>query len=225
MSAPGTAIRSRPAVGSGPAPVSPPGRQRQRPWIVLGVLLVVGCSLAFALAALRIGDRRPVLVVARAVPAGQVLADADLAEVRIAAGEGVRPVPGSQRSQVVGRTAAVPLLAGSLLTMEQVGPASTLAAGDAVVGLALKPGQFPPGLAPGARVRVIDAGGPSGSPSPTTSGDAAVARSAMVLAVSAPGVDGSATTVVSVKTSSAEADRVVVASAAGRAALVLLPPS
>lgn len=224
MSAQTTSTRARTAtrasVGLSPAT----GRRRQRPWVVAGVLLVVGCALVFALASLRLGDRRPVLAVARAVPAGQVLADADLTEVRIAAGEGVRVVPASERRRVVGRPAAVPLVPGSLLTMTQVGPSSTLAAGEAVVGLALKAGQFPSGLAPGARVRVIDTGAPAAAVT-TPVGDAgsAVARTATVVAVSSPGADGSATTVVSVKVNLAEADKVAVAAAGGRATLVLLP--
>lgn len=220
-----TSARPRPSVRTSPASAPPPVRHRQRPWIVAGVLLVVGCSLAFAIASLRVGGREPVLAVARSVPAGQVLTSADLNEVRIAAGDGLRPVPAAQRGKVIGRTAAVPLVAGSLLTMEQVGPASTLASGEAVVGLALKPGQFPPGLAPGARVRVIDTGGNAtgGSSSLTADAGSALARTATVLGVSDPGVDSSGTTVVSVKASSAEADRVAVAAAAGRAALVLLP--
>jgi hypothetical protein len=144
--------------------------------------------------------------------------------VRVSIGDGVRAVPAWQRRQVVGRPAAVPLVPGSLLTMGQVGPPSALAPGEAVVGLALKAGQFPPGLAPGARVRVVDTGAPASAVT-TPAGDSgiAVARSATVLAVAAPGSDGSSATVVSVKLASAEADRVAVAAAAGRAALVLLP--
>ena len=223
MSATTATARPRPARRPG-SDISLPSRRRQRPWIVAGVLLVVGCALVFALASMRIGDRRPVLAVARAVPAGQVLTDTDISEVRIAAGDGIRPVPASQRRQVVGRTAAVPLVAGSLLTMGQVGPPSALAAGEAVVGLALKPGQFPPGLAPGARVRAIDTGAAStASASPSGDAGAVLARTAVVVAVSPPGMDGSATTVVSIKAASAEADRVAVAAAGGRAALVLLP--
>jgi len=223
VSATTTTARPRPVPRPG-SDMPLPSRRRQRPWIVAGVLLVVGCALVFALASMRIGDRRPVLAVARAVPAGQVLSAADISEVRIAAGDGIRPVPASERRQVVGRTAAVPLVAGSLLTMAQVGPPSVLATGEAVVGLALKSGQFPPGLAPGARVRVIDTGAAAtASASPSGDAGAVLARTATVVAVSAPGVDGSATTVVSIKAASAEADRVAVAAAGGRAALVLLP--
>src|SRR5436190_1976022 len=89
-----------------PAPI-PTATRRRRPWIVAGVLLVVGCALVFALATLRIGDRRPVLAVARSVPAGQLLTDADVAEVRIATGEGVSVVPASDRAKILGRPASV----------------------------------------------------------------------------------------------------------------------
>ncbi len=49
-----------------------PARSRRRslPWLLLGVLLVAGCALAFALASVRLSGRQPVLELVRSVPAG-----------------------------------------------------------------------------------------------------------------------------------------------------------
>ena len=49
---------------------SPVRRRRQVPWIVAGVLLVVGCALAFGVASVRASRGEQVLAVARSVPAG-----------------------------------------------------------------------------------------------------------------------------------------------------------
>jgi hypothetical protein len=63
-----------------------PRRRRRLPYLLLGVVLVVGCAAAGLLAGARVGSREPVLVLARAVTAGQVVSAADLREVRIWAG-------------------------------------------------------------------------------------------------------------------------------------------
>src|SRR2546425_76225 len=41
-------------------------RRRSLPWLLLGVLLVAGCALAFAVASVRLSGRQPVLVVTAA---------------------------------------------------------------------------------------------------------------------------------------------------------------
>ena len=50
-----------------------PGRRRQMPLVVVGVLLVLGCALAFADASVHLGSREEVLVVTQPLAAGQVL--------------------------------------------------------------------------------------------------------------------------------------------------------
>ena len=175
--------------------VRPTSRPRSRLWVAIGVVVVVGCALAFAVAATHLGSRQPVLVVARAVPAGSVIRDGDLAVVRISTDAALRPVAASQRTSVVGRTAAVPLAAGTLLTASELGPPVGLRAGQAAVGVALKSGQYPPGLAQGATVRVVDVGAPTSTGAGTTSAGVTVVNLATVT-VSLPGADTAATIVV-----------------------------
>src|ERR1700756_174333 len=71
---------------------SPVGRRRQMPWIVAGVVLVVGCALAFAVASVRLSKGSEVLAVAQPVPAGQALTAADLRIVRVSSAPGLDPV-------------------------------------------------------------------------------------------------------------------------------------
>ena len=221
---PATARPAGPA-GSG-ARLPAAGRRRSVPWIILGVLLVTGCALAFGLVLLGSGQRQAVLAVARPVPAGQVLQPADLRVVRVSAGDGAELVPAGARARVVGRPAAVPLVPGALLSPAQLGQPAALPPGEALVALALRPGQFPPSLAPGARVLVAStgtAGGPLPGEPGAASGEALVPE-AVVRAVDPPGGQGGGdATVVSVQVPQDRVLRVVAAAAAEQAALVLLP--
>ena len=123
---------------------------------LIGVAAVVLGALVFLALYTSIDSRRPVLVVLRPVPAGQVIAAADVGEVRVSSSEGLATVAAGERADVVGKTAAVGLAPGALLAPSQVGAVSTLRADQAVVGIALKAGQAPASLRPGARVEVVD---------------------------------------------------------------------
>ncbi|MCI0686526.1 MAG: SAF domain-containing protein [Sporichthyaceae bacterium] len=125
------------------------------PHLLLGVLLVTVCALAVAVLVLRAGGRAAVLVVTRPVAVGQVVTAADLRVTHVGAGPDLAVVPAGAAGQVVGRTAAVPLAEGSLLSPGQVGPAVFPSEGQALIGLLLSDGQYPPGLAAGARVAVV----------------------------------------------------------------------
>ena len=107
-----------------PAAPSPVQRRRQVPWIVAGVLLVVGCALAFGVASVRASHGEEVLAVARSVPAGHVVQPGDLRVVKVTPTAGLDPVPAVSESSAVGRPAAVALVAGTLLTPADLGTPS-----------------------------------------------------------------------------------------------------
>jgi Flp pilus assembly protein CpaB len=206
--------RARPVSGSG----ARSGRRRQLPLVVIGVLLVLGCALAFTDASLHLGSREQVLVVAQPLAAGQVLTPSDLRAAQVSTGSGLPIVPVAQESSVLGRRLAVPLVAGALLTSSEVGSASTVGSGSDVVAVGLKAGAYPPELAPGDRVQVVPvvtssdastAGATSGSPVAAT-----------VLAVEVASADSNGPTVFSLQVSSADADEVASLAAAGQASLI-----
>ncbi len=215
--------RSQPALGLRVAPAS---RRRSPAWIAGGVLLVLVCALAFAVGQTRLGARQAVLALARDVPAGQLVADGDLAVVRLSVEPGLRLIPASARGSVIDRPAAVPLMAGTLLSDAELGAASAVPPGQAVIGVPLKPGQFPPGLAPGARVRVADTGTDSAATGQPTDGGLQgpiETVSAVVVGVTAPAADsGDPTTVVALQLAASRAPAVAAAGAAGRVVVVLL---
>jgi SAF domain len=197
------------------------GRRRSVPHLLVGALLVLACAVGGVLWSLAAGDRQRVLALAREVAVGQVLSTADLREVSIAVDPGMSTVAASQASTVVGRTMATSLPAGSLLTPEMLSAALVPGAGQAIAALALKPGAFPPELAPGAQVTVVlvPASSP-GSSSAFASPTGPSAWQATVTSVTAR-VDEQITTV-SLQLAETAA-RQVAAVPAGQLSVVMLP--
>lgn len=204
-------------------------RRRQLPWAAVGVVLIVGCALTFAAVSLRTSPARLVLVAARALPAGHVLSAADLQTAPLD-GQAVLSLPAAAQATVLGRPLAVPLLAGSLLTPTEVGRAAGVSAGQAVVALALKAGQYPPMLSPGDQVQIVDttaAGGTTTGTSPAAGrgvGSAAGPVAATVLAVDIPPAGSAFAVVASLQVSGSRAAGVASLGASGQGSVVLLAP-
>lgn len=131
------------------------GRRRRWPHLFVGLLLVAACAAGVVVLSQQLSERRPVLVLARPVVAGQVLTSADLTQARVAADQVVAVIDADRLPEVVGSSVAVDLRAGALLTDDALGPARVPAAGESVVALAVKPGRYPPRLRAGASVRVV----------------------------------------------------------------------
>ena len=208
--------RSRRTAGPQP-PGQGPRRARRRsvPLAAKNVVLVVVCALVFAEGWLQAGHRQPVLALARPVAAGQVITAADLETVRVSAAGPVSLVPASRQAEVVGSTAAVSLPAGSLLAGGDIGTPSPVK-GQVRLGVALKPGRYPPGLSPGQHVGVLT--------SPAGHAPARVAGYAVVLSVTATPAPGAARQTVAVLDLPRDAvPRVAAASAAGRVSLAVIP--
>lgn len=148
---------ARAATGSGAdgPSTSVLGPRRAPRHVLVGAALMVAFALLFGLLAFRADPAVPVLAVARPVPAGQVIADADLQVVRVAPSAGVDLFGEAERDAVVGRTARVPLAEGSLLAPGQVGAAAWPPVGESVVAVPLPAGRLPAGLTEGSRVSVL----------------------------------------------------------------------
>ena len=219
--------RSRRRDGTGSAAPAPrQGRRRSVPLAAGGVVLVVVCALVFAEGFLQAGDRRPVLALARPVSAGQVITAADLQTVRVSAAGPVSLVPASRQDEIAGSTAAVSMPAGSLLTGSDIGTPAPVK-GQVRLGVALKPGQYPPDLAAGQDVDVLSTPASGTSSSSSSSGSAGVALpvgQAVVLSVSAaPAASGSGDTVVELQVPEDAMPQVAAANAAGQIALAAVP--
>lgn len=151
MSAPAaTRAPARPGTAGAPLPT----RQRRPGYAALAVTLIVGLAAFSAWLFVQAGHKTPVVVVAREVPTGHVIERADLSTVSVAGA--ITAIAGKNLDSVVGKTAAVPLLPGTLLQTSMVSAEGALEAGTAAVGVALKGGQLPAdGVDPGDTVAVL----------------------------------------------------------------------
>jgi len=218
--------RSRRSAGAQPPGQGPRrGRRRSVPLAAGGVVLVVVCALVFAEGWLTAGHRQPVLALARPVAAGQVITAADLETVRVSAAGPVSLVPASRQAEVVGSTAAASLPAGTLLASSDIGTPPPLK-GQVRLGIALKPGAYPPDLAAGQDVDVLatPAAAASGSSSAGAASAALPVGEAVVLSVSpAAASSGSGDTVVEIQVPADAMPQVAAANAAGQIALATIP--
>jgi SAF domain len=189
---------------------------------VFGVLLAAVTVLVFVTVALRADHQQPVLAVARPVAAGQQLSAGDLVVVRVSVEPGVPVVPAGSLDDVLGRTAAVPLVRGALLAPRQLGPAAWPPAGQAVLAVPVKAGHAPAGLSAGATVMVLVTPAVAGGAPTTGSGSAVVQAQATVVSVQTAS-DGSGSVIVSLVLDQDAALRLAGAGA-GDAQLVQLAP-
>jgi hypothetical protein len=217
-----TTTLSRPtgsATAREPDPVGvEPRRRRPRnlPMALTAGLCMVVSIVAFVGLHLATSERRPVLALGRDVPAGSVITDADLAVANVAEDPALATIALADRETVVGQTAAVDLRAGTLLTQSGVGSATTMAAGEALVGVEVQAAGAPAAtLRPGDTVRVIDVDVEStGTQKTITDG--------RILTVSS-GATAAATTQLSLIVSAEKAPAVASASVNQRVAVVVLP--
>lgn len=139
------------------------GRRRlpRRAWLhVAGLAAVLVLCTAFAAWSIASKpEEASVLRVAAPLAAGQVIGQADVAAVAVAAGEVIALglVPVARASEVVGQVAAVPLREGTLLSVDMVGDPVVPRAGFVEVTVALADGRWPMSIQAGQSVSLLAA--------------------------------------------------------------------
>ena len=132
------------------------GRRTSRRGVIISVLVVLVGGLLGVAGGQMLTRHTQVLAVAADVPVGAVITDADLTVASVTTDPNLAPIPAAQRSQIVGMTAQVGLVRGELLTRAQLTTGSGFTAGQQLVALPLKQGQFPArGLTAGQRVLIV----------------------------------------------------------------------
>lgn len=200
-----------------------PGKRRQRsvPLAAVAAACMVASIVAFVGIQLSVSDSDAVLALARPVQAGATITSQDLVIAQIAADPALSPIPASERSAVIGRTAATDLAPGNLLVEASLGSAASLKDGEALVGVEVRASAAPiDALRPGDRVQIV---GIDKNAEGAAEGLGEVITEGRVVRVS-PGSSTASTAVnVSVVVPSGEAASVAGASVAQRAALVVIP--
>lgn len=193
-----------------------PTRQKRPGYVALAIVLIVGLAALGAYLYSKAGQKTPVVVVVKDVPAGHQVARDDLSTVNVAGG--VTAVAGAHLDSVVGEVATVQLLPNTLLQRSMVTDASPLPSGAALVGVELKPGQLPAtGVADGARVRVLQLPNRSGN---TAAGRAAVLVPAATVYATVPDPSQTGGTLATLIVPNAAAAPIAAASSEGLVALV-----
>ncbi|WP_020663126.1 SAF domain-containing protein [Amycolatopsis benzoatilytica] len=198
-------------------PAAAPSPRRRLPFLLTGALLVVGCVAGSLWWNTAETGRTDVLVIARPVPIGHLLAAGDLRTASVAVPGDVDTVAARDLDRVVGRPAATGLDPGTLLSGHSLGGPTTPVPGHAVAAVALKPGQVPPRLETGTTVTVVVTPPPPGAP---VAAPAGTQWPAVVIDVQQEGTDQ--TTVVSLDLDAQDAP-LVAQTPPGQLALVQVP--
>ncbi|MEV4259545.1 hypothetical protein AB0J52_40835 [Spirillospora sp. NPDC049652] len=163
-------------------------RERRPALAALAVLLVLGGALASAYLVMASGQRVSAIRIGQPVAAGQRIPLSALREVQVG-DTGIEYIAWSERAKVAQTFAAVPLVRGALLTNSMVSRTNGAAQGRMIVGLSLKPGQFPArGLESGKHVSLYAvSGGSGGNGGAATRAGAVLAPDAIVVGASSGG--------------------------------------
>jgi hypothetical protein len=143
------------------------GGMRSRRWgrTVASACLVFGSVAVFVSIYAHASRRVPVLVVVQPVHAGATIQPLDLGTYELSDAGGLPVIPAGSEGAVVGATATVSIEPGTLLIGADYSRRQPLPAGSAIVGAALKVGQFPAsGVVPGQHVMVVGTGASCSSP-------------------------------------------------------------
>lgn len=129
--------------------------QRNRTRMALGLLVMLAAALGGGLAFRDRSSVQEVLVVRQRVPAGEAIPPEAVGVLRVGRWSADSMIDSAYRHDVAGRTAAVDLVPGSVLAPKQVVATPTVRAAEAMVGAALKDGQFPVELQAGDQLLVV----------------------------------------------------------------------
>ena len=137
--------------------------------VVIGILLMLFAIAANASLIRKAQDRIPVLVAAKPVQPGEVIAAEDLRTSWISASGGIDFVQESDRALIIGQVAAEPLSPGKLINPKSVAKGASLPIGFVAMSIALKPELAAGGdLRSGDRVSVIASTSPDRPEARTT---------------------------------------------------------
>lgn len=210
-------------VGNGRTGLTPPPgqalptRARRRGLIAIGMLLVAASALVAAMLYSNAGGKVTVIVTARPVAVGHVVTRADLSTAQLSANS-VPAFAATHMDRVVGKVAAVGLVADQVLNPDMITDRAPLPTDSAVVGVALKPGQLPAdGLQTGDNVMVVILAPASGTSTTVTAPTVLAPSAPVVGSVALPAASGY---VVSVAVPKSSAAQLASASTSGLVALV-----
>ncbi|MFF5494643.1 hypothetical protein [Streptomyces aquilus] len=159
-------IQERTGAGQGrsAAPAQPsvgdrlptPPRERKPALAALAVLLILVGALGATMLVLQAGDRVEVVKVTKEIPAGESVNTSNATSVLVAKDDSINYVEWSQLDTLKTYKAKSTIYAGTVVIGDMFAKGSSLPAGKAAVGVALKEGQYPSDIKAGDTVAVYD---------------------------------------------------------------------
>ncbi|MFF9125775.1 hypothetical protein ACF09J_21130 [Streptomyces sp. NPDC014889] len=133
-------------------------RERKPALAALAVLLILVGALGATMLVLQAGHRIEVVKVTQDIPAGASVTSSDVTSVMVAADDSINYVQWAQLGTLKTLKARTTIFAGTVVMGEMFGAKSSLPAGKAFVGVALKEGQYPADIKNGDIVAVYRVG-------------------------------------------------------------------
>ncbi|MFJ6084335.1 hypothetical protein ACIQI8_23320 [Streptomyces sp. NPDC092369] len=153
-----------------------PPRERKPALAALAVLLILVGALGATMLVLQAGDRIEVVKVTKEIQAGESVKSSDVTSVMVAKDDSINYVEWSQLSGLKNLKARSTIYADTVVMGQMFTEGTSLPAGKAAVGVALKEGQYPSDIKPGDTVAVYNVdtsssgGDKTGSSTSTSSG-------------------------------------------------------
>jgi hypothetical protein len=136
----------------------------------IAAIVVGGLLSAFLYSSTQHSEQ--VFVVATALDRGQTIAAQDLTTITITPGQRIDAFTPAQAGQLIGKTITAALPKGSLLTHGAVADRLPIPAGEAIVGVALKPSQMPSTpISAGSRIVITPIAGQNATVKSTQAAD------------------------------------------------------
>ncbi|MFJ3757402.1 hypothetical protein [Streptomyces sp. NPDC090080] len=155
-----------------------PPRERKPALAALAVLLILLGALGATTLVLQAGDRIEVVKVTADIQAGESVGTGNTTSVLVAADDSINYVKWSQLDSLKSYKAKSTIYKGTVVIGDMFTQGSSLPAGKASVGVALKQGQYPADIKPGDVVAVYNVGtGNSGSGSGSGGSDSSSSSS------------------------------------------------
>ncbi|MEU9352269.1 hypothetical protein AB0D65_14895 [Streptomyces griseoloalbus] len=169
-----SAVPAQPSVGDR---LPTPPRERKPALAALAVLLILVGALGATMLVLQAGDRIEVVKVEKEIQAGESVTDKDVTSVMVAEDAGINYVLWEQLDTLKTMKAKTTIYADTVVQGQMFAAKSSLPAGKASVGLALKEGQYPADIKPGDVVAAYHVGGTGSSSNDSGDTDAGASGS------------------------------------------------
>ena len=129
-------------------------RVRRLPEVAIGIGLVIAGGIGSVMLYQSASDTETIVGVSRELRRGHIVQRSDLIGIDVSTDVGSSFVPGTEAASLIGTVVLVDMPAGTPFIATMVSRQNPLAPGEVLTAVALRPGQFPPGLAVGDRVSV-----------------------------------------------------------------------